>query len=158
MEVILINGAELEISIKATRLYKEITGKDWYLYEWVDDETKHGNYIFISDDRNIDDGGSTLYRICDVYLGEKIDRETLLNHVVDEPFSRTDPVLITILKELGREALSYCDIYIADVPDGIIWHIDRMGESLKEFVVEGPPAYPRTWIGTSIDELRRGGK
>lgn len=50
----------------------------------------------------------------------------LFNHQVCSYDNRTDPLLISVIKELGSEANGdYAEIHIVDVPDDVKWHISE---------------------------------
>ena len=72
------------------------------------------------------------------------------NILLDQDFfSRTDPILIEVLKELKGEADSGCSLSIATIPDDIVWRIDVDDDLMYEWVVEGPP--PRKWYGKPLE-------
>lgn len=63
--------------------------------------------------------------------GEEVDyndcKEIILfEHQVCSHDNRTDPLLISVIKELGSEANGdYAELHIVDVPDSVKWHISE---------------------------------
>ena len=154
MKVVLVSGFEVEISIEAFRLYKKRSGLELFAYEAIEENGEHtGAYLHISDEMVID--YEPMYRICNKYLGETASQEDVDNNAAEGIFDdRTDPVLISVIEELGGRALSYSGLSIAEIPDGIEWHIELDMDTFTEWVEEGPPREPRRrWYGEPVERI-----
>lgn len=157
MKVVLTSGFDVEISLEAFRLYKKKSGLDLFAYfaydSWDDD------YVRTTDFRRIDDDAvpdyEPMYVICDKDLGRVATQEDVYEHRVDGLFDdRTDPILISVLEELGGKALGYTGLSIAEIPDDIEWHIERDLDTHAEWVEEGPPRERReSWYGEPIKRI-----
>ena len=150
MEVILSDGLGVQLTSKGMRRYLEKSKLDGFLYLWPgdDDEEEKCTRMDEGDDREFGDLGWFLVVAGDLgkraTVGEATD-----NILIDwHNFSRTDPILIEVLRELKHEADANSCLTIATIPDGIEWHIESDSEDGTEWVVEGP--WPKTWYGKPL--------
>lgn len=152
MKVVLASGFDVEISIEAFRLYKKLSGLDLYAYMQTEDDDSD-DYLLITDDMVFD--FEPLYVICDKYLGDVASDETVHANRADGCFDdRTDPILISVIEELGGRALGYTGLSIAEIPDGIEWHIEMDIDTITEWVEEGAPREPRrSWYGEPVERV-----
>ena len=154
MEVVLVDGFGIELSIKAMRLYLERSGVKGWLYECLEGVNDDDACVYERIDADYAfEWGEPLYRVVDRDLGKHASWDDICSHEVKspiKPFSRTDEILIRILRELGQDAPGHCQLYIADIPDGIEWHIETGSDDFRECAVEGSYHYPQHWYGEPI--------
>lgn len=157
MKVVLTSGFDVEISLEAFRLYKKKSGLDLFAYEsWDYESWDAGDCVRTTNLRRIDDdvvpGYEPAYIICDKDLGKVATQKDVYEHRADGLFDdRTDPILISVLEELGVKALGYTGLSIAEIPDDIEWHIERDLDTHTEWVEEGPPRERRErWYGNQL--------
>lgn len=154
IDVILVGGYSLEVSAAATKMYFDRAGvTDYFFYTWIDEaDDGQGNKYALCD---IPPGRWEHYIVTNKNIGNIAYEDDVEKHV--HPASafnnkRTDPILISVLKELGTNAQAYSPIYIATIPDNIEWHIAIDMDTISEYVQEGkvPPVYPQTWYGEPL--------
>lgn len=156
-KIVLINGFDLEVSVKAFFHYRRLTGVDWAAYAYADEYEEYpAEYVRLDED-NLGRFAKyePLYKIVSKDVGKYANWEDIEPHIVDEPFTRTDPALIETLETLKGEANGYTKLDIAEIPDDVTeWHIDWDMDSMTEWVVEGKrPPERRCWSGTPIEHL-----
>lgn len=151
MEVILSDNHYIFISIKAMRLYLKRLGVEGHLYVWTDE------YEATEDTKceRIDEGDESKWVVEPSYfvVSKNLGKSALYYDILDnlltvsDSFDRTDEVLISTLKDMGKDAGVGCSLSIATVPDGVDWHIRRQGS--YEWVEEGNGC-PKIWHGVPI--------
>ena len=151
MEVILSDKRDIFVSIKAMRLYLEKMGINGYLYVWTDDyyatEDTECDRIDEGDEQKWDAEPS--YFVTSKDLGKSALYHDILDNLLlfSDSLDRTDELLISVLKDIGRDSCVGNSLSIATVPDGVEWHIKRQGSC--EWVEEGNGC-PKRWHGVPI--------
>ncbi len=120
------------LSKKATKRLAELQGRECYFYK---DSVRGETYTPIS----IDDQDSSWVAL-DIPNAHEIDLSkdnAYTKHVIHYDYSidRSDPLLIQVVEELGKEAnREYSRLAIVDIPDDINWTIDEYdgNESVSE--------------------------
>lgn len=106
------------LSYKATMQYAEIKGIK--LYARFDDTTKkiYGNKAYIGNDAILHH-----YSTSPIIEGEEPPNKRYWS---DRDIERDDPILVQIVKEMGKEANGYyADLKIIEIPDGIEFTIEE---------------------------------
>jgi hypothetical protein len=150
MEVILSDGWGVQLTSKGMRRYLEKSKLDGFLYVWPDDDDEEEMCTRMDEGDDHEFGEPNWYLVVAGDLGKRVPvRKASDNILIDwHNFSRTDQMLIEVLKELKREADANGCLTIATIPDGIEWHIESDSEYGTEWVVEGPT--PRVWYGKPL--------
>ena len=148
MEVILSDGWGIRLTPKGMRRYLEKAKLDGFLYYWSDEED--AEYTRIDEGDAYEYGDPSMYTVVAGDLGKYTTYKNVNDNILIDQrnFSRTDPILIEVLRELKREADGNSSLSIASIPDDIEWHIDGDDDGLSEWVVEGPK--PKIWYGEPL--------
>ena len=154
MEVVLVDGFGIELSIKGMQLYLKRANIDGWFYAMPDYEEGGGSRQCERIDEEYDfTYGDPFYYVADADLGKFASLDDVHAHELGlpiKPFSRTDKILISVLRELGGEAQGHCALYIADIPDYIEWHIESDSDGFREYAVEGVFHNHDRWYGEPI--------
>jgi len=128
------------LSIKGIKRYLELAGKECYFYIFIEGELSFdGHYELIDDyENNKELNGPNFIKIPIVvteHLGNirnSIPKELRFN---EDSLSRTDPILIQVVEELGIEAgdRRCSSLIIKEIPDGIKFNIEDDGNG-REFI------------------------
>jgi len=101
------------LSHKAVMRYAELC--EFKLYPWLDDITKK----VYGEDIKIDDPRLPL-----VHYSKHPTNHSNKYYFSSRDIERTDPNLIKVIKELGKEANSqFSNLQIIDIPDDVEWEI-----------------------------------
>jgi hypothetical protein len=163
VEVVLVDGFNVDLMPEAVFMYMELAGKDWYLYAYPEEDDGIANDFLVrvhpQKPGEYDESyGYEFCCICSKDLGEVVHQDVAFDHEVGDAFAdRTDEHLLTVLKTLGKSAARLCALSIAKVPAGIEWHIEQCDETFSEWVEEGPPPEyvpKKTWHGEPLPDYR----
>lgn len=154
MEVVLVDGLGIDLSIKGMALYlKKANIKGWF-YAWTETEPGGVDRECERVDEEYDFSyGDPFYHVVDADLGKFASLADVYAHELKspiDPFSRTDEILISVLRELGQEAQGHCTLYIAEIPDYIEWHIESDSDDFREYAVEGAYHNHDRWYGKPL--------
>ena len=142
MKVVLNNcHGGFGLSIKGIKRYLELSGKDCFFYVFIEgDATVDEHYKLIDDyENNKELNGPNFIKVPIITtedlgnIRDSISNELRFN---DESLSRTDPILIQIIEELGEEASNRrcSSLIIKEIPDEMKFNIKDDGHG-KEFIV-----------------------
>lgn len=123
------------LSAKAQRRYLNLIGKECYFYHQT--KYKHcdnvDEYTLIPTDDEADEIMFS-YTYTENY-GDIVDKLPSDEMWYDGNLERTDPILIQVVEELGKEADGPCaELEIVEIPDDVDWEIDEYDgwESIHE--------------------------
>lgn len=150
MEVILTGGFGMSLTIKAMRLYLERSKLDGVFYAYPEREDDDDETCTRIDDGDKFEYGEPFYLVACGDFGKVAPLKLIESNILidSNSLSRTDKVLIGVLRELKDKADVHKMLSIATIPDDIEWHIESDPEWNTEWVVEG--LRPRIWYGQPL--------
>lgn len=158
MEVLLSSGLNVELSIAAMRLYLQRKGIERYLYAWPKFHPLYTSEKCVRIDEGEEPEYSIPYIVCNKDLGKEVwfEEADIRDGAINQSSIdfRIDPVVIGIVKELGKKADANDCLSIADVPEYVEWRIECDSDWLTEWVEEGYEP-PRRWYGKGIEHYGR---
>jgi hypothetical protein len=142
--VVATGGCDFKLSVKAKVRMAELENTKIFCYKYDNSLNSEGEYvdcynkIDFSDviyDDNINISGT--YVVTSEDLGERVKSDECESAEYKEDIKRDDKTLVLVVRELGESAGGYrVEPAIVQVPDGVKWEIDRIGESDVEYVCE----------------------
>lgn len=106
------------LSPLAIKRLAELNGKECFFFK---QNYSEGQSTYIKTDNPEDLG--LFFHASSV---ENFDPENSEHYLDQRPDDRADPLLIQVVKELGKKADGACaKLKIVNIPDGIQWHIDE---------------------------------
>lgn len=112
------------LSRAATKRLAELQGRECYFFthEYQQRDIKYIPYV-------PSEGRDLFWSAFDVPNPNKFtsDNDWYESHLLDSrPPDRSDPLLIRVVEELGKDANgAYAELRIVEIPDGIEWEIDE---------------------------------
>lgn len=133
MKKIVLNNCVggFSLSLEGIKKYFELTQEKCYFYRFVKEGGFKGHYERIDNEEMIDVENLHISKFPTI----DIDTMPLDAYFIDEnKLSRTDPILIQVVEELGDKANGkYSSLIVREIPDGLNFNIEDDGNG-REFI------------------------